>query len=51
MDKQLNFVLKLSLEEMALRRVVINFWSDMDVLSQFEAFPFKEHSTPGFLSC
>ncbi|CAL1298814.1 unnamed protein product [Larinioides sclopetarius] len=51
MDKQLNFELKkLSLEEMALRRVVINFWSEMDILSLIEAFPFKEHSGPHLLS-
>ncbi|XP_055924991.1 uncharacterized protein LOC129956958 [Argiope bruennichi] len=41
MEQQLSFVLKLSLEEMALRRSVINLWSETDVLSSIEDLEFE----------
>ncbi|GBM82466.1 hypothetical protein AVEN_48629-1 [Araneus ventricosus] len=46
MGKQLSFVVKLSLEEMALRRVVVNLWTEADVLDTIEkllfGLPFDE---------
>ncbi|GBN93453.1 hypothetical protein AVEN_182410-1 [Araneus ventricosus] len=38
MEKQLNFVLKLSLEEMALRRVVVNLWTENDIFCAIQNF-------------
>ncbi|GBN87750.1 hypothetical protein AVEN_80730-1 [Araneus ventricosus] len=42
MEKQLSFVLKLSLEEMALRRVVVNLWNEADVLATIKDSRVKE---------
>ncbi|GBO01819.1 hypothetical protein AVEN_26823-1 [Araneus ventricosus] len=41
MEKQAGFVPKLTLEEMALRKSVVHFWSEIDILSLIEKFPFK----------
>ncbi|GBM82461.1 hypothetical protein AVEN_48624-1 [Araneus ventricosus] len=49
MEKQLSFLLKLSLEEMALRRLVINLWTEADVLDSIKDFRIetdKEYSGP-----
>ncbi|GBM82464.1 hypothetical protein AVEN_48627-1 [Araneus ventricosus] len=51
MEKQLSFVLKLSLEEMALRRVVVNLWTEADVLDSIKDFrinklPDEEYREP-----
>ncbi|KAF8789212.1 uncharacterized protein LOC129957133 [Argiope bruennichi] len=41
MEKQLNFVLKLPLKEIALRRVAVVLWSCTDILALFQKLPFK----------
>ncbi|GBN65423.1 hypothetical protein AVEN_262647-1 [Araneus ventricosus] len=41
MEKQPGFVPKLTLEEMALRKSVVLFWSEIDILTLIEEFPFK----------
>ncbi|XP_055925211.1 uncharacterized protein LOC129957093 [Argiope bruennichi] len=38
MEKQLSFVLKLSLQEMALRKVAINLWNENDILTSIVNF-------------
>ncbi|GBM82455.1 hypothetical protein AVEN_48619-1 [Araneus ventricosus] len=40
MEKQPGFVPKLTLEEMALRKLVVHFWSQTDILALIEEFPF-----------
>ncbi|GBN75167.1 hypothetical protein AVEN_272728-1 [Araneus ventricosus] len=49
MEKQHSFVLKVSLVEMALRRVVVHFWNEIDILALIDEFEFKEHSGFDFL--
>ncbi|GBN37436.1 hypothetical protein AVEN_198127-1 [Araneus ventricosus] len=41
MEKQLKCVLLLSLEEMALRRVVVLLWSDPDILDSISKLPIQ----------
>ncbi|XP_055925209.1 uncharacterized protein LOC129957091 [Argiope bruennichi] len=48
MKKQLSFSVKLTLEEMALRRYFINLWCEMDVLSSIENLKY-EYLTKGTL--
>ncbi|GBM32172.1 hypothetical protein AVEN_136723-1 [Araneus ventricosus] len=46
MEKQPSFVLKLSLEEMALRRVVVNLWNESDSLYTNQNFLIKVLGQP-----
>ncbi|CAL1286326.1 unnamed protein product [Larinioides sclopetarius] len=42
MEKQLRLIPKLSLEEMALRRVVVNLWNEADILDSISELPTNE---------
>ncbi|GBN69145.1 hypothetical protein AVEN_1047-1 [Araneus ventricosus] len=44
MEKQPRFVLKVSLEEMALRRVMVHICNQIDILTLIDEFEFKELS-------
>ncbi|XP_055925905.1 uncharacterized protein LOC129957567 [Argiope bruennichi] len=44
MDKSPNFVLKLPLEEMALRKVVVSLWNEKDILTSIGEFLFEVYN-------